>query len=216
VTVLSGGARGIDQAAHLGALDAGGVTVMVLGCGLAVDYPKGSWELRQRVAESGAVISELPPDAPPRPSQFPRRNRIAAALVDAVLVVQAGERSGALVTARLAQELGRKILAVPGMPGTPLTRGTHGLLRQGALLAESSRDVMTAIGLEAADAPPGEPPPRLRGVAAKVVRLLDGGPTSAEEVARAIDRPVGEALALLVELELEGLVSCQAGCYERV
>lgn len=215
VTVISGGARGIDQAAHRGALDSGGPTVMVLGCGIDVDYPRGSEELRREVAEAGAVISELAPDTPPRPGHFPRRNRIVAALVEAVLVVQAGAKSGALVTARMAREQGRPVLAVPGLPGAALTRGTHGLLRQGARLAESAADVLAAIGLEAG---PGElpaTPPKLSGLPGRVVRLLDQGPASAEEVARSVGRPVSEVLGLMVELELQGLVTCHAGCYER-
>ena len=137
VTVVSGGARGIDQAAHWGAIEGGGATVVVLGCGLAVDYPKGSAELREAAAASGAVVTELEADVPPRPGNFPRRNRIVAALSDAIVVVQAAARSGALSTARLGRELGRPLLAVPGLPGAPLSAGTHGLLREGAILAES-------------------------------------------------------------------------------
>jgi DNA processing protein len=217
VTVISGGARGIDQAAHEGALEAGGTTVMVLGCGLGVEYPRGSSDLRDRVARSGAVISELPLDAPPRPAHFHRRNRIVAALARAVLVVQAGARSGALAVARLGREMGRPVLAVPGLPDSPRTRGTHGLLRSGALLAENAGDVLAAIGLEAAAAPVASgPEPRASGLARRLVRRLDErGEASADELARDVRHPVGEVLSALIELELEGLIACHGGCYER-
>lgn len=216
VAVVSGGARGIDQAAHMGALDAGGPTVMVLGCGLGVEYPRGSSRLRESVSEAGAVISELPPDTPPRPAHFHRRNQILIALVDAVLVVQAGARSGALAMAELARKMGRKVLAVPGLPGVALTRGTHGLLRTGALMAENGRDVLEAIGVDFVHVEAEKTaPPRKRGLAGKVLRWLDQGPSTADEIARGIERPVSEILAVLVELELEGLLICIGGCYEK-
>jgi len=200
----------------MGSLDAGGPTVMVLGCGHEVDYPKGSSTLRESVCEAGAVVSELSPDTPPRPAQFHRRNQILVALVDAVLVVQAGARSGALVTAELARKAGRIVLAVPGLPGTALTRGTHGLLRSGALLAENGNDVLEAIGLDVTKADSDTTAtPRKTGLAGTVLRWLDQGPSSADEIARGTGRPVGEIQGVLVELELEGLLICDGGCYER-
>lgn len=218
VTVVSGGANGIDKAAHLGALEGGGSTVMVLGCGLEVEYPAGSFELRARVAASGAVISELEPREKPRPLHFPRRNRIVAALSDAVVVVQAGERSGALVTARMGRALGLKVLAVPGLPNAALTRGTHGLLRAGALLAEGAGDVLTAIGLGPMSVGSERARPHgvhLTGVSAAIFEWLSRGPASTDDLARGLKRPVSEILAALVELEVDGLVACNGGCYER-
>jgi DNA processing protein len=218
VAVVSGGANGIDKAAHLGALEGGGATVMVLGCGLEVEYPAGSLELRARVAASGAVVSELEPLEKPRPLHFPRRNRIVAALSDAVVVVQAGERSGALVTARMGRALGLEVLAVPGTPNAPLTRGTHGLLRSGALLAEGAADVLTAMGLGPMSVRSGEARPRgvrLSGVNAEIVDWLSGGPASTDDLARGLNRHVSEILAALVELEVDGIVACSGGNYER-
>ena len=118
---------------------------MVLGCGLDVDYPRGSGELRQRTTEAGAVVSELEPDTKPRPVHFPKRNRIVAALSEAVIVVQAAERSGALITSRLARELGVAVGAVPGQAGDPRSVGSNQLLRTGAALVESARDVMSLV-----------------------------------------------------------------------
>jgi len=220
VTIVSGGARGIDQAAHSGALDAGGRTVIVLGCGLDVDYPKGSGPLRVRAASAGAVVTELDDGTPPLPGHFPRRNRIVAALADAVIVVQAGARSGALSTARRAQDIGRPVLAVPGTPGAALTRGTHGLIKRGALLTEGPEDVLAAMGRNLFPqrrliTHPEAPVPCLSGLPAAVHESLLGVPASADELARSVDQPVGDVLAALVDLELRGLVRSQGGCYER-
>lgn len=218
VTVVSGGANGVDKAAHLGALEGGGTTVMVLGCGLEVEYPAGSLELRARVAASGAVISELPLRERPRPLHFPKRNRIVAALSDAVVVVQAGARSGALATARMGRDLGLEVLAVPGTPNAPLTRGTHGLLRSGARLAEGVDDVLAAIGLPPLSVRSEEGRPQgalLTGVNAAIIEWLAQGPASTDDLARGLKRPVSEILAALVELEVDGMVACDAGCYER-
>ncbi len=215
VVVVSGGARGIDQAAHTGALDGGGKTIMVLGCGLEVDYPRGSETLRRGVATTGAVVTELPPDTTPRPAHFPRRNRIIAALAEVVVVVQGGERSGALITARLAKALGRPVLAVPGRPGAPLTRAPHGLLRNGAGLVEHAADVLACMGLECPDDGVLRelgPTIRLTGLGAKIVRQLNRGPASVDELSRGLDWSVGEVLSGLVELEMDGVVTSRGGC----
>jgi DNA processing protein len=215
VAVVSGGARGIDEEAHLGALEAGGKTVVVLGCGLDVEYPRGSTALRARAAEAGAVVSELGLAARPRPVNFPKRNRIVAALAEAIVVVQAGARSGALSTAHQGKALHRPILAVPGSPGSDLTRGTHGLLRSGALLAEGPEDVLAAIGRAPQPGPSRtRARPELTGLEAAVHALLQGRTCSADELARAAERPVADVLGALVQLELRGLVVSRAGCYE--
>jgi DNA processing protein len=148
VTVVSGLARGIDAEAHRGALDANGRTVAVLGCGIDRDDPVAHAELARRISESGGIVSEYEPGVEPAPWRFPARNRIIAALADAVVIVEARSRSGALITVDLAMEIGRPIYAVPGEITSPLSDGTNELLRHGhATAITSSRDVLTALGI---------------------------------------------------------------------
>lgn len=143
--VVSGMARGIDGAAHRGALDAEGETVGVLGSGLDYQYPAANREVYARMREAGLLATEFPTAEPPAPDHFPRRNRILAALADAVVVVQAGRRSGARITADLALELGREVLAVPGPVGPDASAGVHDLLREGAALVTEPEDVIAAV-----------------------------------------------------------------------
>src|SRR5881628_2684845 len=144
-TILSGFARGIDAAAHRAALAAGGRTIAVLGCGLDVDYPPGHASLRAEIAGSGAVLTEFAPGTPPRATNFPRRNRIISGLALGVVVVEAAEDSGSLITARLALEQGREVFAVPGPIDVPTSRGPHGLLKQGAKLVETVDDIVEEL-----------------------------------------------------------------------
>jgi DNA processing protein len=144
-SIASGLASGIDVAAHLGALDAGGLTVAVIGTGIDRCYPESHLRIAQRVAEQGAVVSELPLGSPPLPQHFPLRNRLIAGLAQGVLVVQAARRSGSLITARLALDYGREVMAVPGSVHTPLHKGCHQLIKEGALLIESAADVVAAL-----------------------------------------------------------------------
>jgi len=145
-TVTSGLAEGIDQAAHQGALDArGGSTVAALGTGIEQVYPTGALPLAQRIATRGALISEQPIGMPPLPASFPRRNRLIAALARAVLVVEAAPRSGSLITARQAADLGREVMAVPGSIHSPLARGCNDLIRQGAKLVDSAADILAEL-----------------------------------------------------------------------
>jgi DNA processing protein len=155
VVVVSGLARGIDGAAHAGSLSGGGPTVAVLGCGADVTYPPEHAGLADEIAAAGAIVSEHPPGTPPHPGHFPRRNRIVAALSKATVVVEAGLASGALVTARLASEAGRDVLAVPGPIDRENHRGCHRLLRDGATLCEGVDDVLRVIGAAGPDTPPG-------------------------------------------------------------
>ena len=144
--VVSGLARGVDAAAHRGALDGGGRTLAVLGSGLLNLYPPEHGDLARRIAGQGAVISELPPFQPPQSGAFPQRNRLISGMSLGVVVVEAAERSGALITARHAMEQGREVFAVPGRVDTPTSRGCHRLLRDGARLVESVEDILDELG----------------------------------------------------------------------
>ena len=149
ITVISGLARGVDAEAHRGALDAAGRTVAVLGCGIDRDYPAAHAELARRIAETGGIVAEYAPGVEPAPWRFPARNRIIAALADAVVIVEARSRSGALITVDLAMEIGRPIYAVPGEITSALSDGTNNLLRRGQAAAiTSARDVLDALGIE--------------------------------------------------------------------
>src|SRR5881398_1331870 len=145
VTIVSGLARGIDTAAHRGALAAEGRTIAVLGCGIDVVYPPENARLMRQIAERGAVLSQFPPGTPPLPYNFPTRNRTLAGLALGVVVVEAGERSGALVTAGYAGDLGREVFAVPGRITAEESRGTNALLRDGAILVRNWADVVQEL-----------------------------------------------------------------------
>jgi DNA processing protein len=212
VVVVSGLARGVDGWAHRGALEGGGETIAVLGCGIDRDYPRAHAVLAAQIAGTGLIVSEYPPGVAPAPWRFPARNRIVAGLTTATLVVEARERSGALITADLALEEGRDVLAVPGEITSALSRGPNALLRLGAVPVTSSADVLEAIGLE----PPEQcPTDVLSASAASVLAALDQGATTADEVVRATTLdPAGVAVAL-TELELAGLVEARSGIYRR-
>jgi DNA processing protein len=212
VVVVSGLARGVDGWAHRGALDAGGVTVAVLGCGIDRDYPRAHSALAARICETGLVVSEYPPGVAPAPWRFPARNRIVAGLALATLVVEARERSGALITADLALEEGREVLAVPGPITSALSAGANALLRVGATPATAATDVLAALGIEP---PVPEPPPSVSTGARAVLAALDDGATTADELGRAAALDPAAAAAALTELELAGLVREAAGVYRR-
>ncbi len=144
-TIVSGMARGIDRVAHEGALAAGGRTLAVLGCGLDITYPSDHKELRAQVAAAGAVLTELPLGSPPLAAHFPRRNRILSGLSLGVVVIEAAESSGSLITAKLAAEQGREVFAVPGPIDASTSRGTHALLKQGAKLTETVDDILEEL-----------------------------------------------------------------------
>ncbi len=213
VCVVSGLARGVDSWAHRGALEAGGPTVAVLGCGIDRDYPRAHARLAVDIASTGLIVSEYPCGVVPAPWRFPARNRIVAGLTAATIVVEARERSGALITADLALEEGREVLAVPGEITSPLAAGSNALLRLGAIPVTSSTDVLEALGIE--PVPAGGRPELVQGMAAAALAAIEAGAATADEVARAAGLSAGEAAAALVELELAGLVEVRSGVYRR-
>ncbi|MBD0330587.1 MAG: DNA-protecting protein DprA, partial [Thermoleophilia bacterium] len=171
LVVVSGMARGIDGEAHRGALETGGVTVAVLGCGIDRDYPVSHRELAARIAASGLIVSEYAPGVEPAPWRFPARNRIVAGLAVATVVVEAREASGALITADLALEEGREVLAVPGEITSALSAGTNRLLRLGATPVTGIADALDAVGVERLA---GAPPAVSDEAAAVLAALADG------------------------------------------
>ena len=210
LVVVSGMARGIDGEAHRGALDGGGQTVAVLGCGIDRDYPAAHAELARRIVQSGLVVSEYERGVEPAPWRFPARNRIIAGLCRATIVIEARERSGALITADFALEEGREVLAVPGEITSSLSAGTNALLRLGATPVTSADDVLEAYGIEAPTAGTAAP---LGKTAESLLARLEGGALTADEVVRATGVDPGTGAAALVELELAGRITLEDGVY---
>ena len=213
VAVVSGAARGIDAAAHEGALGTGGPTVAVLGRGIDAARAARRLDLVGRIAQDGTVVSEYAPGVPAEPFRFPARNRIVAALSRAVVVVEGEARSGSLISAEHALELGRDVLAVPGAVVNPLSEAPNRLIRDGATLIRGPTDVLHALGVEPAEqtsvAELDLPDAERRALAA--VR----GSVVPDRVAARLRVPVPEALALLLRLELRGLVRSVGGRFER-
>ncbi len=204
--VISGLALGIDAAAHEGALGVAGATLAVLGCGPDIAYPRTNRRIYADIVSSGLVVSEFAPGTEPAPWRFPARNRIIAALADAVVVVEARQRSGALITADLALELGRDVLAVPGWPSFAGAAGTNGLLKAGAGLIEGPEDLLAWVGLEAGPAPRRSAALRDEPLLA-ALREQAGHP---DELAGRLGMAAGEVAAGLVRLEIEGMMSRDA------
>lgn len=236
VQVTSGAALGIDTAAHRGALDRGGVTVAVVGTGLDIAYPGRNADLLDEIAARGCVVSEQLMGTPALKFVFPRRNRLISAFSRAVIVVEAGERSGALITARWALEQGRDVGAVPGFPGDERSRGANALIKTGAFPVERVEDVFEAVPLLAessrAGMSPGESgsaragsaagrgprfvPGDLPGDARAVLDAVGSSSVDADEVARHLGYSIVVVQRLLLELELRGLVERDpAGLYSR-
>jgi DNA processing protein len=210
VVVVSGLARGVDSAAHQGALSAGGSTVGVLGCGADVIYPPEHAALAAAMRTSGALVSEFAPGTVPRPAFFPRRNRIISGLVRAVVVVEAGEKSGSLITARAALEQGRDVLAVPGNVLTGRNRGGHALLRDGARLVESADDVAEELGLGAG--PHGSGTETTTTDHDPVAAALPlGEAVDLKQICAKTGLSVVDVLPRLLDLELRGIVRREPG-----
>jgi DNA processing protein len=220
--VVSGLARGIDAAAHRGALPRRR-TVAVIAGGLDVPYPPENADLQRRIAEAGAVVAEAPLGTEPQARHFPRRNRIIAGLVLGIVVVEAAPRSGSLITARLGQEAGREIFAVPGSPLDPRARGPNQLLREGAVLVETAEDVLRELErprLAMAPAAPErleEPSPSWddpalhRKIAPQLLELLSPSPTLVDDLIRQCHVSAAVVGAVLLELEVAGRIQSLPG-----
>lgn len=227
VTVTSGMARGIDTHAHEGALEQDGKTIAVLGCGLDICYPPENRALKQRIQEQGLVISEFPPGTKPAPLNFPRRNRIISGLTAGTVVVEAGLKSGALITAEFSLEQGREVFAVPGSIESPYSSGCHKLLKEGAKLVESAADILEELmlpepgahgqGTAGTEQRPGLASPRdslpLKNDEAELLEILHYEPVSLEELAGMSRLALSSLNYLLLELEMKGLIKQLPGKY---
>ena len=198
IVVVSGLARGIDQAAHRGALEAGGDTIAVLGSGL--DRPWPAVRLVTEIAEQGLLLSEFEPQQPPRPHHFPLRNRIISGLSEAILVIEAAAASGSLITARWALDQGREVFALPGRVDHPMSAGCHKLLREGAGLIESPAELIAQVYGDPQRAPASPLP------STPIESALQGETLTADELADRLDMPVQEILSDLVSLEINDRV----------
>jgi DNA processing protein len=213
-TVVSGMARGIDSAAHIGALAAGGKTIAVLGCGLDTIYPAENKGLFHRIAESGAVISEFSFLTPPEAHNFPVRNRIISGLVLGAVIVEATHKSGSLITARLAAEQGREVFAVPGNITSFKSIGTHRLIKQGAKLVEHADDIVEELNIGRSIPPVaarGEPTVSLTPEEKKIMRELTPYPVHIDKLVRHLSLSAAQVSSLLLRLELKGLVAQSPG-----
>lgn len=216
IVIVSGGARGIDAAAHHAALDGGGRTIAVLGTGIDVVYPSSNRRLFRAIEERGLILSEFPPGTPPKPENFPIRNRVISGLARGTVIVEATSRSGSLITARMAAEQGRDVFAVPGSIFSAGSEGTHRLVQYGAKLVHDANDVLEEFpgGLRAAQTPAEEPEPPLREVLAALSKE-DGSHVDA--VAARVGRTPALVAESLLQLELEGWIRALPGArYVRV
>jgi DNA processing protein len=220
IVVVSGAAYGVDGHAHAGCLKAGGFTAAVLGCGIDVAYPSEHAGLLQRIASSGCVLSEYPPGDEPLPWRFPHRNRIIAGLSHAVVVVEASRKSGALITADLALEEGREVMAVPGPIGSPLSQGTNGLIQKGAKLIMNAEDICDELPPEfarVATSGKGTWPGNARGgevidpLERKCLALLQGETRGLDSLANMTGIAPHELLACLTAMSIKGWIGTEAG-----
>ena len=226
VVVVSGLARGCDSAAHRGALKATGETIAVLGCGIDIIYPKENKDIYRDIADRGVLVSEFPFGTPPMAQNFPIRNRIVSGLSSGVLVIEAPFKSGAMMTARMALDGGREVMAMPGQPGAKTTGGSNSLLKDGATLIESAEDVLEALSITPGvnielpfTTPVGAPSANRRkasrGVSVqrslddeekKILDILDAGPLHIDNITQEAGMTVSTVLTSLLTLELDGVV----------
>lgn len=212
ITVVSGMALGIDSCSHEGALEGEGATVAVLGSGPDVPHPAGSRALYERIADRGLILSELPPGTQPRRWTFPARNRMMAALGSMSVVVEARGRSGSLITASIATELGRDVGAVPGRVGNASATGANSLLRDGAHVIRSGQDVLDSLlgpGAGGAAVAPGSP--SLEPELVRVLEAVEEGAATQDAISRSTEQAPGAAATALVRLELLGLITSDSG-----
>lgn len=210
ITIVSGMAKGIDGAAHRGALAAGGCTVAVMGCGLDICYPARHRDLFDLIRENGTLVSEYEPGTRPLPYHFPVRNRIIAGMSLGVVLVEASVAGGAMITARLGMEFGREVFAVPGAVHSPVSVGPHLMVRDGARLVASADQILEDLGM--LRCPPADlPGPALHPDEARVLGVLEAEPLLLDLIARRSGMPASTTAAVLVNLELAGLVSRRPG-----
>ncbi|MDP2811872.1 MAG: DNA-processing protein DprA [Rhodocyclaceae bacterium] len=216
LTVVSGLALGIDAAAHRGALAGPGSTIAVIGTGADRIYPAGNEALTREIAERGAIVSEFPLGMPALATNFPRRNRLIAGLTRGCLVVEAAERSGSLITARLANEIGREVFAIPGSIHSPVARGCHKLIRQGAKLVERAEDILEELHWESV-VNPAALPPTMEAETDPVLIALGRDPCDLDTLTQRTGLTPEHLLAMLLPLELEGRVAqLPGGRYQRL
>ncbi len=214
LTVVSGAARGIDTFAHRGALKSGR-TVAVLGCGINFIYPRENKKLLEQIAESGVVMSEFHPQFPPNPGTFPARNRIIAGLSRGVIIVEAGHKSGALITSTYAGDYGRDVFAIPGQIYAEKSEGCNELIRDGATLIKSAQDVLDEYDIKAT-APPAKVV-ELDGITAKVFEIIpsDGYITDDEILMQIEELNLNELPNIILALDMKNLIVDDAGRYKR-
>lgn len=211
VAIVSGLALGIDSVSHRGALEAGGVTVAVLGTGCDQIYPRRNWRLAGRIQENGLLLSELPLGTRAAPHQFPQRNRIIAGLSEALLVIEAARKSGSLISARLAANEGREVLALPGLVTNRQTHGVHQLIKDGATLIESGEDVLMELGLVNEDVQPFPTSAELSEGQQRLLTALATGPLTLDNLTVDLRLPVEDLSVDLISLEIMGLVVSEGG-----
>ena len=210
--IVSGLAHGVDSAAHRGALQGAGGTIAVLGTGADIVYPRANHDLAKQIAAEGALVSEFPLGAAPLAEHFPRRNRVISALARGCLVVEAAIASGSLITARLAAEQGREVFAIPGSIHSPLSRGCHALIKQGAKLVESAADVLSELGV-----PTVQLGPKISFVEHELIPYMGFEPCDTDCLVQRSGLTAAAVSAMLLQLELEGKVgSLPGGLYQRL
>lgn len=215
ITIVSGLALGIDAQAHQGSLDADGKTIAVMGTGIDVIYPRRHRQLAEKICQNGLLISEFPLQTAPNAGHFPRRNRIISGLSSITMVVEAAIKSGSLITARLACEQNRDVLAIPGSIHNPQSRGCHYLLQQGAKLVTSSLDVLEELGMDCNLDQIQISPERLADENQNLVKCIGFELTTIDQISERSGLTIEAVMCELVELELLGVVRAIPGGYER-
>lgn len=217
LTIVSGLALGIDAAAHRGGLAGAGSSIALVGTGLDRVYPAKNKALAHRLAESGLIVSEFPLGTPPLPGHFPRRNRLISGLSRGVLVVEAAPDSGSLITARVAAEQGREVFAMPGSIHSPLARGCHALIKQGAKLVESAADILDELAWQTRLTPPQYPESDAETASDPLLDAFDGAPATLDALAQRTGLTLDTLSAKLLTLELEGrIASLPGGRYQKL